>query len=56
MITVTIADDFERTYRADAWDVSADKVYTSPETEQLLGLKRGTLNDSLTRGAPIRET
>jgi diguanylate cyclase (GGDEF)-like protein/PAS domain S-box-containing protein len=25
------------------WDVSADKVYTSPETEQLLGLRRGTL-------------
>ena len=25
------------------WDVSSDKVYTSPETEQLLGLKRGTL-------------
>lgn len=25
------------------WDVSADKVYTSPETETLLGLKRGTL-------------
>jgi diguanylate cyclase (GGDEF)-like protein/PAS domain S-box-containing protein len=25
------------------WDVSADQVYTSPETEQLLGLKRGTL-------------
>ena len=25
------------------WDVAADKVYTSPETEQLLGLKRGTL-------------
>ncbi len=25
------------------WDVSTDKVYTSPETEQLLGLKRGTL-------------
>jgi diguanylate cyclase (GGDEF)-like protein/PAS domain S-box-containing protein len=25
------------------WDVSADKVYTSPETEQLLSLKRGTL-------------
>src|SRR6185312_1890147 len=23
------------------WDVSADKVYTSPETEHLLGLKRG---------------
>jgi diguanylate cyclase (GGDEF)-like protein/PAS domain S-box-containing protein len=25
------------------WDVSADKVFTSPETEQMLGLKRGTL-------------
>ncbi len=25
------------------WDVSADKVFTSPETEQLLGLKRGAL-------------
>ena len=25
------------------WDVSADKVCTSPETEQLLSLKRGTL-------------
>ncbi len=25
------------------WDVSADKVYTSAETEQLLGLKRGAL-------------
>ena len=25
------------------WDVSADKVFTSPETETLLGLKRGTL-------------
>jgi diguanylate cyclase (GGDEF)-like protein/PAS domain S-box-containing protein len=25
------------------WDVSADKVYTSPETEHLLGLKRGKL-------------
>ena len=28
------------------WDVSADKVFTSPETEQLLGLKRGTLEGS----------
>ncbi len=28
------------------WDVSSDKVYTSPETEQLLGLKRGTLEGS----------
>jgi diguanylate cyclase (GGDEF)-like protein/PAS domain S-box-containing protein len=25
------------------WDVSADKVFTSPETEQMLGLKRGAL-------------
>ena len=25
------------------WDVSADKVFTSPETEAVLGLKRGTL-------------
>ncbi len=25
------------------WDVSSDKVFTSPEAEQLLGLKRGTL-------------
>jgi diguanylate cyclase (GGDEF)-like protein/PAS domain S-box-containing protein len=25
------------------WDVSADKVYTSPETEAMVGLKRGTL-------------
>jgi len=25
------------------WDVSADKIFTSPETEHALGLKRGTL-------------
>jgi diguanylate cyclase (GGDEF)-like protein/PAS domain S-box-containing protein len=25
------------------WDVSEDKIYTSPETEHLLGLKRGVL-------------
>ncbi len=25
------------------WDVSADKVYTSPETEHILGIKRGAL-------------
>ncbi len=25
------------------WDVSADKVFTSPETEHVLGLKRGSL-------------
>jgi diguanylate cyclase (GGDEF)-like protein/PAS domain S-box-containing protein len=28
------------------WDVSSDKVFTSPETEQLLGLRRGTLEGS----------
>jgi diguanylate cyclase (GGDEF)-like protein/PAS domain S-box-containing protein len=26
------------------WDVSADKVFTSPETEAMLGLRRGTLD------------
>ncbi|HMF26957.1 MAG TPA: EAL domain-containing protein [Pseudolabrys sp.] len=26
------------------WDVSSDKVFTSPETESMLGLKRGTLD------------
>ncbi len=28
------------------WDVSADKVFTSPETEAMLGLRRGTLEGS----------
>ncbi len=31
------------------WDVSADKVFTSPETEAMLGLKRGTLEGSAAR-------
>ncbi len=31
------------------WDVSADKVFTSPETEQLLGLKRGALEGSASK-------
>ncbi len=31
------------------WDVSADKVYTSPETEQLLGVKRGALEGPAAR-------
>jgi len=31
------------------WDVSADKVFTSPETEQILGLKRGTLEGPAAR-------
>src|SRR4029077_4977221 len=31
------------------WDVSADKVFTSPETEQMLGLKRGTLEGPAVR-------
>src|SRR5256886_7628413 len=28
------------------WDVSSDKVFTSPETEHMLGLKRGALEGS----------
>src|SRR5437764_674491 len=31
------------------WDVPADKVFTSPETESLLGLKRGALEGSAAR-------
>jgi diguanylate cyclase (GGDEF)-like protein/PAS domain S-box-containing protein len=31
------------------WDVSADRIYTSPEAEQLLGLKRGTLEGPASR-------
>jgi diguanylate cyclase (GGDEF)-like protein/PAS domain S-box-containing protein len=31
------------------WDVSADKVFTSPETETLLGLRRGTLEGPAAR-------
>ncbi len=31
------------------WDVSADKVFTSPETEHILGLKRGTLEGPAAR-------
>jgi diguanylate cyclase (GGDEF)-like protein/PAS domain S-box-containing protein len=31
------------------WDVSADRVYTSPEAEQLLGLKRGSLEGPAAR-------
>ncbi len=31
------------------WDVSADKIFTSPETEHLLGLKRGTLEGPAAR-------
>src|SRR6266446_4112579 len=31
------------------WDVSADKIFTSPETEALLGLKRGTLEGPAAR-------
>ena len=33
------------------WDVSADKVYTSPETEHLLGLKRGALEGPAAAGS-----
>ena len=31
------------------WDVSADRVFTSAETEHLLGVKRGTLEGSASR-------
>jgi diguanylate cyclase (GGDEF)-like protein/PAS domain S-box-containing protein len=31
------------------WDVSADKIFTSPETETLLGLKRGALEGPAAR-------
>ena len=31
------------------WDVSSDKVFTSPETEALLGLKRGALEGPAAR-------
>jgi diguanylate cyclase (GGDEF)-like protein/PAS domain S-box-containing protein len=31
------------------WDVSADRVFTSPETETLLGLKRGSLDGPAAR-------
>src|SRR5437763_6410841 len=48
--TTGIVSDVERRALALAgsgdliwdWDVSADKVFTSPETESLLGLKHGT--------------
>jgi diguanylate cyclase (GGDEF)-like protein/PAS domain S-box-containing protein len=50
-VTQSIVSDVERralalTGAGDMiwdWDVSADLVFTSPETEQLLGLRRGTL-------------
>jgi diguanylate cyclase (GGDEF)-like protein/PAS domain S-box-containing protein len=31
------------------WDVSSDRIFTSPETEQLLGLKRGALEGPASR-------
>jgi diguanylate cyclase (GGDEF)-like protein/PAS domain S-box-containing protein len=56
-ITTGIVSDVERralalTGAGDMiwdWDVSADKVYTSPETETLLGLKRGALEGPAAR-------
>ena len=56
-ITTGIVSDVERralalTGAGDMiwdWDVSADKVYTSPEAETLLGLKRGTLEGPAAR-------
>jgi diguanylate cyclase (GGDEF)-like protein/PAS domain S-box-containing protein len=35
------------------WDVSADRIYTSPETEHLLGLKRGALEGPASRWLEI---
>ena len=35
------------------WDVSSDRVYTSPETEVLLGLKRGALEGPASRWLEI---
>src|SRR4051812_107536 len=56
-ITTGIVSDVERralalTGAGDLiwdWDVPADKVYTSPETESLLGLKRGSLGGPAAR-------
>jgi diguanylate cyclase (GGDEF)-like protein/PAS domain S-box-containing protein len=35
------------------WDASGDKVFTSPETEQLLGLKRGALEGPAARWVEV---
>jgi diguanylate cyclase (GGDEF)-like protein/PAS domain S-box-containing protein len=56
-ITTGIVSDVERralalTGAGDMiwdWDVSSDKVFTSPETEALLGLKRGSLEGPAAR-------
>jgi diguanylate cyclase (GGDEF)-like protein/PAS domain S-box-containing protein len=56
-VTTAIVSDVERralalTGAGDLiwdWDVAADKVFTSPETEHLLGVKRGTLEGSAAR-------
>ena len=56
-ITQNIVSDVERralalTGAGDMiwdWDVSSDRIFTSPETEALLGLKRGTLEGAASR-------
>ena len=56
-ITQNIVSDVERralalTGAGDMiwdWDVSSDRIFTSPETEQLLGLKRGSLDGPASR-------
>ena len=56
-ITTSIVSDVERralalTGAGDMiwdWDVTVDRVFTSPETESLLGVKRGTLEGSAAR-------
>jgi diguanylate cyclase (GGDEF)-like protein/PAS domain S-box-containing protein len=38
------------------WDVSSDRVYTSPETEQMLGIKRGGLEGPASRWLDVLHT
>jgi len=38
------------------WDVSSDRVYTSPETELLLGIKRGGLDGPASRWLDVLHT
>src|SRR5882724_6573025 len=60
-LTTSIVSDVERralalTGAGDMiwdWDVSADKIFTSPETEALLGLKRGSLEGPAARWLDI---
>src|ERR1700750_2164670 len=61
--TTGVVSDIERRALALAgsgdliwdWDVSADKVFTSPETESLLGLKRGALEGPAAKWLEVLE-